>query len=97
MASMVHLKSVNVIFEPSSHTASGLMFIVNVIVPPVPDAAPLVSVPPAVVSVTAAVVSGADEAAAAVVPGAAAVSLELPLSSLPQAAATRASPTASAA
>ena len=33
MASIVHLKSANVIFEPSSQTASGLMFIVSVIAP----------------------------------------------------------------
>jgi len=70
-----------------------LISIVNVIAAP-PDAAAVVSLPAAVVSVAAAVVSGA---AAAVVAGAAAVSLELPLSSLPQAAAMNASPTAIAA
>jgi len=71
------------------------MFTVNVIPEPVPAAA--VVSEPAVVSVPAAVVPGADDADAAVVPGAAAVSLELPLSSLPQAAAMNASPTAIAA
>jgi len=68
------------------------MFIVKVMAAP-PDAAAVVSDPAAVVSVAAAVVS----VAAAVVPGAPAVSLEPLLLSLPQAAATSASPTAMAA
>jgi len=71
------------------------MFIVNVMPEPVPAAA-VVPVPAAVVAVAAAVVPGADVAAeAAVVPGAAVP--ELLLLSLPQAAATSASPTAIAA
>jgi hypothetical protein len=88
------LKSVNVIGDPSSQTALGLMLIVNVIAAPEP--------PPAVVADPPAVVPGADVSAAgvvsvapaALVPGAAVL---LDLLSLPHATATKARPTANAA
>ena len=91
----MHLKSANVIGEPSSQTAFGLISIVNVMAAP-PDDAPVVSVPP--------VVSGADVPAvvSAVVPAVVppvvppVVALEL-VESLPQDAAINASPTARAA
>ncbi|MEP7112594.1 MAG: hypothetical protein ABI862_04975 [Ilumatobacteraceae bacterium] len=70
------------------------MFIVNVIAAP-PEVAAVVSVPAAVVSVAAAVVStAAGVVSVAAVP--AVVSFAL-LPSLPQAAATKANPTANAA